>query len=555
MELVPYVILTLASVLVLGRQVWEPHEIPRMSLMVVCALGSLLWQYMYGTSFFLRTDLTILLGIMLGWWLICNIVTQHAHKQLNDFTNHTAVVLFMFLAPFDLSDRGVYLGVGVVMIGVLANALYGFTQYVLRKDLLWKSCSNHTNGVNNAIGFLGNSNMLGNFLSAGFFLSVYMTANNWYWGFSTLFILVVIYMTKCRGSILGLIAGSWYLGIILTDFVIGTAIMFCLLMLTAGVTLWHKCLLYTTTLKERKNYWIVALEHIKRRPMFGSGFNGLRFRTPFLQAEINKRTNGKFLDPNNFEAPYMKRCHNDLLQMICDVGIIGAGIFVLLIIAALMAPVNIYIKAGLISLLASGLLLHNWSISGINILYWFFIMLSLKSYNSTTYINPVIMLCITVLMACLFLRFTLPTLVGKYKIVSFFIGAQTKPPDDILKYLPHDGTVLLYSAKWHQAKQNYTISGMRLMQGIINYDGEIRIWELWTNFGKVMWLLGNMKMAEAAYVNAINLWPASAEAKQCLDATRAVLTGQATMEFVPANKKDKINEPKINGVEHPAVRA
>lgn len=83
-------------------------------------------------------------------------------------------------------------------------------------------------------------------------------------------------------------------------------------------------------LRYRFRYWKAAVWLIKKKPLLGYGLRTYRKEVYRAQAELDKKSGGKFLGPN-YQTPQPRECHNDIIENFVEGGIVGGGLFLLIV--------------------------------------------------------------------------------------------------------------------------------------------------------------------------------------------------------------------------------
>lgn len=547
MPLVPYILLAILTVLMTGPWFRAPYEVLRRALMPLLGVAYLLQWWVAGTSVYLPDIVIWVTFGMMGWWVVSTLVSPYHYVGISELGIWIGTVVFVVVG-FD----GINLtGLSIVMIGVVLNCLYAILQGVFKREPL-RNLANALPQYLFPIGFIGNTNMLGNFMVVSFFLSLLLGGESRWWYLVSALIVYTIWITKCKGSYLGMAIGGLFVLLttqsddVYTLIVLVAIGMGMMVMLTGWRTIIND---YSKgTFKERINYWKIAWEQIKLTPGFGLGLDCLKCRVPYIQRELNKKTNGAFLNPANYANPYPQKCHNDYIQMVCDVGIPGLGVYLTLVIMALLSNADPILKGGLIAALVSGIFMHNLHLTPINIMTWFVLFSCLRGQGSYVPEWYIIAGLIIVILA------SYKNLINNTITEYYFVRAnKTRNKDYYLKglaYSPTDGFSLVNLGAVYQANNNSIDALHCSMEGINRYDGAMRIWELWLNAAKAQLVLGGLLVSEAYANNSLSFNPNYKEASEFLAQINHILLRgyqvQRTME--PAN------EPKINGTQYQRIR-
>ena len=538
MELAPYILLSILTILISGRIFKTPYD--RLRLLVIPLLGvvsSIQWV-VTGASINLP-DMVIWITLgMLGWWVLATLVSPYHHVSVSQLSLHVGSVMFAMCAFSDVNLTGV----AIIMAGFVLNCLYAITQNMFKYEPL-KHLANK--GLYQPLGFIGNTNMLGNFLVVGFFLSLLLGAQSSWWFLVTCLITYVIFSTSCKASYIGLAVGGLFV-VVMTDSddvntVLVLAGIFIMLMMTVTGVKELFSAYNKRTLSERFKYWRVAWEQIKAAPLFGIGLDALKCRVPYIQRELNIKSNGKFLDPKTYEVPYPQKCHNDYIQMMCDVGIPGVVCYVILIVMALLSNADPILKGGLIAMLVTGLFMHNLHLTPINVCIWFLLFGCLRDGGGYVVSWQIVSVIVAVILTSYV--YVIREVMCEYY---FCKGNITKNADLIakgLKYCSTDGNVLVNLGGICQSKHDPVGAFMYTMKGIHSYDGAIRMWELYLNAAKSQLVMGGLVLSEALAKMGLEFLPSHNESKVFVKSINDMLL----KGYQVKRHLETTNESKVNG--------
>ena len=519
MDLTPYFIMALLSVLIAGPLVRTSYDTPRRLLVSLVGVSALVWSYgEYGVRINLGHDITWLVFGLMGWWVFTTLMTSHSHSKMVETGTWLGIVMFVVFGFDGLSTKGI----GIVVIGAVVNCLVALAQRYLK----WEPIKSSLNGkIHAPIGLIGNTNMLGNFLVVNLFLSIWLAQTSLWWLAATGLMGVTIYVTKCRGSYVGVFVG-WFVLYLLGDFSesVERGLIVGWFMTGAVVVIYNKRYIFGPD-NDRLKYWRLAWEQIKKTPLIGVGLGGFFAKVPYLQRELNGKTNGRFLDPATYKVPWPESSHNDYIQMACDVGVVGLVGYIGLVWFALMAPVDPILKAGLVGVMTTGIFLHNLSIIPVNVWVWFLVFICLRSYGETTTLDIGLYGLVGVVVVIIgFLTYILKEFLGDYYFNKSKRKQDPSALDKCLSYIPDGGYGLAHKSAL-SASQNQPWDAIKTtIQGIEHYDGEMRMWHLWSNLGKGHLMLGDMLGAENCAREALSFYPHSKVANQLMDDLRKILT-------------------------------
>jgi len=448
---------------------------------------------------------------------------------LRDFGAFVSVVLL----TGTFSVVGLKTGLVLMMCVTVLNCAYAIIQHEFQHEP-WKSSTNTTHHY--AIGFIGNENMLGNWLVPQVFLLVWLAQDCAWWFVCLPLIVFVIIRTRCRTALIALTTGTCYYLATIIGAMYALPIVACAALSGWLVLTRKKLIRYNNnTTHERLNYWRVALHQIMRRPIFGLGFNVMQYMVPYVQREINTKTKGEFLKKANYECPYPQKMHNDYLQHVLDNGVIGLAFIVVLIGYALLSAGPVLMKASLVSVMVCGLFFHPFHIRPSNVLFWFLVFGLIKHNTDTTLITlaPVMLGVLIALFVIVAVRFTLAHVAADILAQRFVQTGEPKWARKALRFGMLNSFIYTMLGAYY-AKKGHAL-GMfdNAREAITTFDGDMRLWELWHNLGVACFMTGAIQLAHQCHQEALSLWPEYENSKKQLE--------------VIANLTTSINQQKQKG--------
>lgn len=515
--LASYIGIMFALVFVIRRHSQDIYTIPRQTFFILISLFCGWSWLIYDASLQLNLLTVKSIGFMLIWWFLCSVLSKHKNNSLRLFTFFSSVVILMSI----LKSEYLLIGTKLLMFGVLLNCLYAISQNIFWKDFL------HINTIVGDIrptGFIGNINMLGHFLGPCVFISIWLgLSDSWFWFILTGIILFTLFLTHCRGAMFGLMSGVLFLGFYFElwplFFIVLVFIPTLVLSFKNGSSLTKEKIYSLLSFKERLCYLKLAFSELPRVWLFGLGFDGFKSRVPFIQRDLNEKSKGEFLKRENYLSPFPQKCHNDYLQHILDGGVVNLGFILWFIYLAfscvdLTNSMNLWFSVGLISYLASSLVLHNFHIPTTNILFWFLVFTLIRSeevvqvpVNSLSY----------------FIVFIFVTLICKYIMREFLYdmylikslrGKQL--PLKALRLKPRGSMVNSFAAAFYHSKNNFSGSFIHSIYGLVNFDGQQKYWEIWTNLGIALFITRSFILAKFCFETALKFNPNHFMAQQGL---------------------------------------
>ena len=512
LTLVPYLILSLVGVMFCGMIFWKAFDIPRNVILSVGGLVSLWLWIGYGASvIYLPSGVVYLTLGMLVWWLARSMTSAHPQNSLNDCVVFGGVVVMCLL----LEPGWEKVAIQVFVVAALLNCVYAIMQRDFRYEPL-KESSNFSHHY--AIGFLGNENMLGCYLVPHIFMAGWLGATvHPAWFMAVIPIIYTTWRTRCKNAFLGVASGLVYLTGIYVGWMmtVNAAIVAGLII---GV-LYYKGVLKDrnglNTLRERLNYWRVALLQIQKTPLMGLGFNEFQIKVPFLQRELNKDSNGEFLKKENYECPYPQKCHNDYLQHALDNGLIGLGLILALTVLALRGHVGMtgnwsFLTAGFVTMLVMSAFFHTFHIRSTNVLFWFLTFMLIRAGSSE--LMPVelgipLVIFILVIYGVLVIRAPLRWALADFWYHRFVTKGDIKYAKKCLNIRPYSGAFRTMVSKYYFQKNQVPQLYEHSMAAVHDYDGDQRLWELWANLGTALMLNGAFHIAKRCYETSLSFLP------------------------------------------------
>uniref|UniRef100_A0A6M3LLT0 Putative O-antigen ligase n=1 Tax=viral metagenome TaxID=1070528 RepID=A0A6M3LLT0_9ZZZZ len=395
------------------------------------------------------------------------------------------------------------------------------------------------------VGFIGNQNMHANWLVPNVFMAGWLAQNMSLWWLASIPLLVyVIKLNHCRTAYIGLLIGGFYsLGLYVGFLFAGVslAILSLIYLIGAEMSWWTYGHGGITTLRERINYWRVALRQIRKTPIFGVGFDVFQTKVPFLQLEINEQTKGEFLKFENYACPYPQKCHNDYLQHVLDNGLIGLVGILFLVGLALSAEISSLLVAAFVSLLACGLFFHTFHVIMTNIIFWFLCFTLIRSGGEVVTLLT-IPWYVVIIFGVLFLKYTLSRTLFDITFHDYFRNNCTFPPTKALKHNPKSSMVHTYAGQYYFKTGNITKMFEHSLSALAYHDGAQRYWELWSNLGTACFLGGGLALAEHCHKTALKFWPEHKNAKKALDELNRLR--QHFVTVTPVNPNEKMVEKK-----------
>lgn len=515
LSMISITIMAFICVFVVPGYSYRPYKTPRDTLLTASVFLLMMYWVLFDGMVFIDRNILALVLVFFGWALLCSLLSPHQTMALRGWLrNIAAACLGLVLVRAVDQDWGIVLFV----IAALINSVYAIVQNKFRWEPFKKLPAMKPFS---ARGLIGNSNMLGAYLVPHVFMGIYLSTYQspvWLTGVAAM--VYAIWLTKCRAAFLSLACGSALYACLFLDI---SMIVFTLGVTVAILYLLRKdftrfAIFSRDTLRQRVNIWRVALEQIKKTPVFGLGYDGFQAKVPYLQKHINTQTNGAFLDPDNYHDPWPRYAHSDYLQTAVDVGLPGLWLLAGIVAVALFsgfgsmnAPFVGLNSVILIGILVNGLVFHATQVTAVNIIFWYVIgnLLSAGHYH-WTFSCPVSFAVITFLI----LGFLIYRYIGRWLAYDICMDRylRSKMTDDLwldqaLKLNPSgskNNTLATYHyIKKHEFHEAY-IHASRALAG---YDGEVWLWDLWSNIGSVFYYSGSLGFSIWAYETALTFLP------------------------------------------------
>jgi len=540
-ELGPFILTALVSFISLGRLSLDTYKVPKKALLVLGAfILGLVWL-MNGPVFFLDSFILQILICMIAWWFLCAIQGTHASKNLEFFTFFVfGLFIWMILKPSSLE-----LGIMILAFAGIMHSFLGIFNHLFKFDpIVWIKAPKK----NSVWSFQGNPNMLGHFLVPNFFLWCYLAMNhNEMWSLGAAACLYTIFLTECRAAMVATGVGILYM-LFMSNIHIAIISGVLLGLLALGILFF---IFLNTYLKlgtkgaiaDRLSYWKVAWAGIKTYPLFGCGFDGFSSKVAFMQVKLNAESNGEFLKKENYEGPWVCKVHNDYLQHILDNGLLGL-VFILSLSSISLLNADPFLGAGLVGILASGLLFHTFHIHSVNLYFWFLVLHPL--YGQDMIQMPSLgMLTIPIVLIVGFLSYKYGV---KCLIDDIVIRRQVWKPSHkrlmhALKRNPRDEYTNGLAAQYYYSTGDVPRYFYHAMMALQNYKSRLRYWTLWHSLGLSCMLSGSVKLARFCHEQALMFYPEYKESQEALKQIEIIEKTQA--RNIPKIPSTKITDHKL----------
>jgi hypothetical protein len=515
-------------VMVLILPMWSarPYEKPRTTLFAVGVL------VIFGIMAHRGLDIRIprftftMVVLMIAYWALVSGLSSRPKISWQHMIKFTATVIFgLFIMAPEWRPAFVQIAVSMAVLHSIIAILQSTFKVVPFKAL-------STFKPNYACGLLSRSpNILGHYLVPHLFLVAWLASTG-----SPLWLLTLppmgwaLWLSKCRGALLGTVGGAIFLGTVLMDaaWVVGGIGIVCVALLLDGKT---RRFLFSrsATVSDRFRYWGVAMAGIEQMPLVGYGFDVIKTRVPFLQREINEKTDGRFLA--GYHHPEPQKMHNDLIQSLLDTGPLGTAMVVSLVALAVTVGLmtgQVFLTTALISMIVCGLVFHVSYFLPINIVFWFLIGALLQTPEVAFALDPNLFFWISFAgLGYLAWRFIILEQRNDYirwqLVNALDAGDQNRLIMKAMALHPASSRLAVWAAKvWHPQGRYFEIIQV-LTRAIYSYDGITTLWFLWAHLSIAYLFAGAPGMAFEAAEEALRFNPEFELAKQRKEMAKSIL--------------------------------
>lgn len=229
------------------------------------------------------------------------------------------------------------------------------------------------------LGTIGNPNHTAAFLAPYVFISAYLAVNVSPW-FALLLppLLYGLYLTQCYAAWLGVCVGACFIYPPYSLIGLGAGGLAVLALLWFR---WWDTALYERYFARKEYnfvsrfyYWRIAWNLWKKKRVFGWGIRAFRRELYEAQAEMNRKDPSLLGYKEKQEAqdsdrapkysPYPTRVHNDYLEVLCDLGVVGAALLLLFVLSMCVTAYlggNYILLGGIVCLAVNGILFYTLS--------------------------------------------------------------------------------------------------------------------------------------------------------------------------------------------------
>jgi O-antigen ligase len=510
-SLFSYITIAILGVLVMPKYSSRPYTAPRQTFVVIAGYFLLgVWLFI-SRQIYINSQVFNLILIMIGWWLLCSALSSRPQIAINEFLKFSfSVCLGLFLVSPEFSLTGLM----ILVVTAAINATIAILQNVFKFEPFKQIARFKPFYANGLIARTPNA--LGLYLVPHIFLGAHLArTQSELWSLLVALMLYALWLTKCRASMIALIGAVFFYSVRVSPRFPMAVLILGLLIFLIDKRRRRWMLNRLSSLKDRINYLRIAWLQIKRTPFMGLGFHVMKTRVPYLQRELNEKTNGKFLDPKNYEHPVPQRVHNDYVQTLLDTGAVGLSLLITIIGIAIWKGLSfgnglaILQVTALIGLLVNGLFFHTFYTLPANVVFWYLIGSLLREPVPWSFDPSIYYWLLYAVIGILIWKHTLRLQAWdfmKYKYASAEI-ADEKYLKKALELNPNSSTVINWAARYYNVKQEFDKTAMLLTNAIHNYDGQQTLWSLWANLGATYFLAGSTVLSLKASEESLNFLP------------------------------------------------
>ena len=369
---------------------------------------------------------------------------------------------------------------------------------------------------------------------------------------------LAIITTKSKGSIIALLGTLLFMGVMLKSIFIlsfmGTAVgLICLWLFKNRGHNWG----VSGSLRERVLIFGAAWEILKEQPLFGHGLGMFKKMMPFAVTALYKKKwfykmiKARYPEYQNLPI-FANKVHNDHIETIVELGLIGYGLFVYLF---LQMSFNIFSIGFLIMAVVVSSVFFYFRNTHTAVPFWAVMggaagsslsVLSPQSFplspQSSVLFSPLSPLLILKLTGLLIIFTVISHTFRKLAGLAYFTNAALSPDigkkleftqkaidcdpcnGDYLNYYAYNGFILK-----PQNSLFYTLRGLAV------YDGSRQIWGLWNILSRLIFSMDKLKISEWAVNHALKAHPDYDEGKKMQNAIY-------TMRLLLSNKSEEARE-------------
>ena len=401
-------------------------------------------------------------------------------------------------------------------------------------------------------GLIGNPNSHASFLLPNLFLAFYLGCSHWAWFLPVPLLGWALWLTRCRAAMIGAYVGAACFAFLALP-VSYAALLFVLQVIALPFAWRYKNALNQNnqTFRERINFWRVGWEQIKATPVLGVGFDCFKVRVPYLQRDINERTNGEFLKEENYKDPWPQNAHSNVVQGVLDNGLVGFGILAAITIVAFIGTMQAgsvsgslltcsvtgsLLTSALAAIIVNGLFFNSFHILPTNLTFWAIAGSGLRGESAVLELGSWPVMAAAgigyLVLGVMIYRYVIKKLIWAYGAEQYMKSKHTDEKElmRVLKADPRSTFSNISAATFCWRRYEIARAYTHVIKAIEHYDGEMFLWLLYTNLGNSYYQSGAINLALGAFEESLRFFPrwepgraGAAQARQRLEQINAAL--------------------------------
>jgi hypothetical protein len=462
-------------------------------------------------------DTTTMLVTCFGLWMVASIFWSNSRQSSLDlYSMITGLVVFLVARRISLDI--------LLPILFIPGAVFAFASLYYHR-LIAKGL--RPEDMKKAYPIFGNPNHIGAFLLVPLFTGVYLAFN-----VSLLyvpFVIMTVFATalnRCRGAQIAVISGLMYIACVQTFF-----LTIFLPFMLAGAWMLYKSRKGNARIAAQENMYhrfsllTAAWRLIKKAPMGGYGLRSFRREYPNLMADL--RSSKYFARSGSLSSQTSHRIHNDFLEIIVELGIIGLILF-LSIFTTLKWPESPFFSGAIIAFAVHGLFF--FPLREAHTAYPFWALAGAMAGTSAPgiQINPIIAVVLILITGKILYEIAVKTIGLSYYDKSVRINvlpnAETEEGkkaivvkrfwiDNAIKCDPYNN-VYLTEGYYYNVFENPEPAFQYASRCMENYDGGKVKWGVCDQYARALLRLGGFGVAKMAVKYALHICP---DFKQSID--------------------------------------
>lgn len=483
--------------------------------------GLFLIAWLASGTFPLTWDNTTIAVLCFSAWMIASMFWTYSRQSAMDiYTLFCCLTIFLITRrmTFDILMPILFVP-GLVFAGV---SLYYYNLPIIEAEDQRRKWP-----------IFGNSNHVGAFLLVPLFVGLWLSFNISFWFYiPTIIICVAIALNQCRGSQLGALTGLLFVSCTQTKLML-VAIP---IILVAAIFLCRKRI---TSILHRFSVLIAALMIIKKAPIAGHGLRTFRREYPNIIPELldNKSLNSIFNKDvrkdkrtSIVEQKSSHRIHNDLLEIVLELGLIGLVLFIAIFTS--LSWDNYFFAGAVIAFAIHGLFF--FPLREAHTAFPFFALLGTMAATSqgTLTINPVIIITLCLIISKIIYQISIKTqglyLYGKACNINAEPNIHSDRLDLKIYYLnkaiscdPYNN-MYLTDGYYFNVFHNPEIAFQYASKCMENYDGGKVRWGVADQYARALLRLGGFGVAKMAVNFALSICPDFKQSKELLKQINAM---------------------------------